>query len=270
VRAAAFAALAAALVVLASCGEDGGSPSRAEAAPASSAQDFSALSRTRIFFGHQSVGKNIIDGIAELAAARGLQPPSIVEAREAPKGAGGFFLHAQIGENGRPSGKIRDFEAILRGGVGAAVDAALMKFCWVDIGEGTDVRALFEEYRSAMAALEREYPKVVFIYATVPLATAPAGRKARLKALLGRDDNLAREKMNGLLRAEYGGTGRLFDLASIESSKPGGAREAHRSLGGSYYALSAAYAADEGHLNAAGRAAAAEGLVGTLARSLRE
>jgi hypothetical protein len=262
--------LLATVATLSSCAKEEGMATERNRVPSISSADLSAVARARIFFGHQSVGMNIIDGISELAAASGLAAPAFIESKDAPQARGGFFAHALIGENGDPPAKIRDFAAIVRGGMGEAVDVAFMKLCYVDLVRGTDVDALFAEYRTTMAALEREYPRVVFLHVSTPLTTEPAGLKARLKSLLGRNDNIAREKMNGLMRKEYGAGGRFFDLAAVESAAADGRRSVHRSMVGKYYSLVPSYAADSGHLNAAGRAAASASLLGILALVLRK
>lgn len=225
----------------------------------------------RVFFGHQSVGGNVIDAIPTVFADAGVAPPPIVESAQPVRLSGGFVAHALIGTNTDPLSKIRDFESILRGGVGDVVDTALMKLCYVDIDHTTDVEAVFDAYVESMARLERDYPDVTFLHSTVPLTT-PRGLKSWARAQLGRDDhlgprdNVAREAYNALVRAKYGPGGRLFDLARAESNPPGGQAVA-RSLGGApYYDLQRAYASDAGHLNAVGASVVATELLTVIGR----
>jgi hypothetical protein len=162
--------------------------------------------------------------------------------------------------------------------MGRQVDVALMKFCWADIYSNTDVDALFARYRDTMAALERDFLNVTFIYTTVPLTTEPGlftELKTRLKTLLGRRDgrgqpaNVARERLNALIRGEYAGR-HLFDLASIESTKPDGTRVSGRYDNQGYFALYDGYASDMGHLNTVGSKIAATAFLEAIAQASRK
>jgi hypothetical protein len=221
-----------------------------------SAADLQKVARTRVYFGHQSVGGNILDGVPAVFAAHGVQAPPIEQRRVASDTAGGVISHSLIGENTKPLQKIQDFDAVVRGGVGQHIDVAVMKLCYVDITPGTDVDALFATYRDTIAALEKDFPDVTFIKATVPLTTEP-GRLAKLKLWLKDDDgyggaaNAARERLNQLIRKEYQGD-HLFDVAAVESTTSDGSRASGRHDGQPYFVLSDGYAADPGHLNADG------------------
>jgi hypothetical protein len=240
-------------------------------ASAVSAADLEKVARTRVYFGHQSVGNNILDGVAAVFAAHGVQAPPIEQRRDPPGTAGGFVAHSLIGENTRPLGKTEDFAAVLRAGMGRQVDVAVMKLCYVDITPDTDVDALFTAYRDTIAALEKDFPGVVFVKATVPLTTRP-GRSDRLKQWLKSDDgygsaaNAARERLNELIRAEYRG-GNLFDVAAVESTGPDGSRVSGRHDGRPYFALFDGYAADPGHLNASGAQRAATAWLAAVAKA---
>jgi len=215
------------------------------------------LAGTRVFFGHQSVGQDVLGGVRRLAE-RGEQVPVIQDAR--------------LGANEDPLLKIQDFDARLRGGVAEQVDVAMMKLCYIDITARTDVAALLAAYRTTLAGLERDYPDVAFVHVTVPL-TAERSRLSRLRARLtgndryGADENVARERLNALIRAEY--AGRLFDLAAVESTRPDGTRVTGRHEGSDYYALHDGYAADLGHLDAAGAEVAAAAWLAAVARAAR-
>lgn len=226
-------------------------------AAATSTDDLRTAGRQHVFFAHQSVGANLLAAMPGLYAERGLPVPAIQD--------------VAIGENGDPLGKVADFDSRIRGGVGDEVDVALMKFCYVDIDSRTDVKQVFATYRDTLAALQRDYPDVTFLHVTTPLTTDP-GMRARVKKLLGRDphtgpaDNLARERMNELMRAEYPAD-RLFDLAAVESTKPDGERSTGTSGGRRYYSLWDGYAADAGHLNTAGATVASAHLLGLIAHA---
>jgi len=232
--------------------------------------DLARVSRTKVFFGHQSVGMNMLDGVRAVYAAHGMAAPVIEEGGAQPGRDGGFIDHAFIGENGNPLLKIQDFGAKMRSGIGQQVNVAMMKFCYVDINGGTDVNALFDSYRTIMAALQREFPDVTFVHVTVPLTTEP-GLRSKMKSWLtgssgSAADNVARERLNTLIRRQYAGE-HLFDLAAIESTAPDGSGATGSYQGQRYYALYNGYAADYGHLNGEGAQAVATALLKTIARA---
>ena len=146
----------------------------------------------RIFFGHQSVGENILDAAPDVFAAAGLAAPEFVESENPATASGPAILHTFIGRNGDALGKIAEFDRIMRSGMGNSVDVATFKLCFVDIRDGADTTAVFEAYRDTLSALERDYPDVTFLYTTVPLTTEFGGplerAKRRVKDILGRDN----------------------------------------------------------------------------------
>lgn len=216
-------------------------------------QDLIAVARMKSYFGHQSVGGNILGAIPGVFTDNNLTAPPIMEAPATLTGGG--ILHNGIGANGDPQLKISDFAEKVRGGIGQKVDVAFMKFCYIDITAGTNVASLFASYRDTMADLQQQYPGVAFLYVTVPLTTnSPA-------------DNATREKYNAMVRQQYGNSGRLFDLATIESTRPDGTRVSGTFNGAVYYSLHGEYASDEGHLNARGAKAAASGLLDVIAHT---
>jgi hypothetical protein len=235
------------------------------------ADDLVKVSRTKVFFGHMSVGMNVLDGVAGVYAARGVTAPVIEQDRIRPDKEGGFIDHTFIGENEKPWLKIQDFDAKMRSGIGQQVDVAMMKLCYIDITADTDVDALFATYRDTMATLQRDFPEVTFIYVTVPLTTEQ-GTLSKLKSVLTGSkgfrpaDNTARERLNALIRREYAGR-HLFDLAAIESTAPDGSRAAGIYQGQRYYRLYNAYASDSGHLNAVGARVAATAWLKAIAQA---
>lgn len=229
------------------------------------------VSRTRVFFGHQSVGMNVLDAVRGVYAAHGMAAPAIEVGDASPGKEGGFISHAFIGENEKPWLKIQDFEAKVRSGAGRRVDVAMMKFCYVDITDKTDISTLFARYREALIALQRDFPEVVFVHVTVPL-TAGQGQLWKLKSRLsgrtrfGPAENAVRERLNTLIRSEYPDD-RLFDLAAIESTAPDGRRAAGVYEGRRYYHLYDGYASDSGHLNGEGARVAATAWLRSIARA---
>ncbi len=230
-----------------------------------------SLAGKRVFFGHQSVGANIMDGVADVLRDEPRIGLRVASGEGALDGGGGVFAHGTVGRNGDPGGKTDDFARRLEGPLRGKVDVAFHKYCYVDITEKTDVAAVFEKYRRTMADLRAQFPGVVFVHVTTPLVRVGSGPRAALKRLLGRDPgrygaNLARERFNDLMRGAYRGTEPLFDLAAIESTRPDGSRETIRLGNRSGYALVPAYTTDGSHLNGPGRRRVAEELLVFLAR----
>ena len=233
-------------------------------------RDLEVLSRRTVYFGHQSVGTNILEGVRELAAKENVTLR--IEERSSAAGmAPGTVGHGLIAENSDPMRKLRSFAAALS--PGASLDLALMKFCYVDVGAETDVAALFAAYRTTLRGLRARHPRTAFVHATVPLTTVQGGVKAMVKWLLGQPpygflENAKREEFNALLRQAYLGREPLFDLARVESTSPDGLAETVFWNGRSVSALVGAYTDDGGHLNREGRARVARALVATLAAAV--
>ena len=229
--------------------------------------ELTTAAETQVFFGHQSVGLNILDAIPAVYESRDADPPVIIETNSPPDGPG--VAHAVIGQNTDPALKMADTKKLLAAGLGSWADVAFFKFCYVDITADTDVNGLFTQYRRTMSELEAAHPDTTFLYVTVPLTTPPSFRD-KVKGLVGRGnrsaaDNAAREQFNDLLRREYTDTGRIFDLATIESTAPDGSRVSGQVDGRTYYAAHPGYAADEGHLTPAASAMVAERLLAAVA-----
>jgi len=128
----------------------------------------------------------------------------------------------------------------------------------VDFSPKTDVGRLLSDYRAAMAKLAAAHPKTTIWHMTAPLEVNLGGARVWLKDLIGRSDwykssNIVRNQYNDAMRAEFSGKAPLFDLASAESTLPDGSRAQFSWGGKTYSSLAAAYAKDEGHLNASGR-----------------
>ncbi|MBV9191617.1 MAG: hypothetical protein JOZ85_14105 [Betaproteobacteria bacterium] len=213
------------------------------------------VAHERVFFGHQSVGAQILQGVKELSAKEGV--PVFIKDKFVP-------------ENGDPLRKLESFKAFV--GTGSKYDVALVKFCYVDINADTDAAALFDQYRRAINDLRASNPRTVFVHATLPLTTVQTGLKAWVKRALGRSpygtvENVRRDEYNRLLRATYAGREPIFDLARIESTAPDGTLVSVTWEGITAPALSPEYTTDGGHLNASGRLLAAREFLAVLAQA---
>lgn len=214
------------------------------------------LEGRRVFFGHQSVGKNVLDGVRALPendrarlSVVGVDDSGALQPLEA-----GYIADARLGKNGDPQSKFRAFSEYLRSGVGDEVDVALMKLCYLDFSATTNPRALFNDYRSTMQALESEYPDVSFIYATVPL-TESAGYK-----------NVLRTEFNSLVRSELADRN-IFDIAYLESSSEASSGSVDSFYGFPSESLRPEFSSDGAHLNGVGSERAARGFVAALAKA---
>lgn len=180
----------------------------------------------RVYFGHQSVGANILDGLDALARQQPARYAVAIEGYSSRWKIGrmlesdplqrvsqGGIAHFQVGKNGDGEGKVRDF--VRRAGDRAPVaDVAMMKLCYVDFPSAKTVQAspdpsrLFATYRDAMEQLEQDNPKLRVVWWTAPLTDR---------------DNLVREQFNRMVRAYAKDKGKvLFDIADIESHAPNG------------------------------------------------
>lgn len=227
----------------------------------------------RILFAHQSVGANILSGVESLYRATGEAPPSIVETSEAgAAGTGGQLAHAHVGVNGDPLGKFAAFEALLDSPPGDEAEVALLKLCYADITAGTDVEQVFDNYVALMDGLQQRHPDLTLVYSTVPLTTDRSW-KAVVKSWVGIDDqmgpadNLARQRYNTMIRQRYGESGRLFDIAALESAGTSPAMSRQHE-GETFFVLDQALSSDAGHLNEAGSLVAAAELVKLIAGTL--
>lgn len=235
------------------------------------------LSEKRIFYGHQSVGYNILEGIKDLSAKSQQIKINVVQASNPSEIEAASLIHFWIGNNTQPRSKINAFYNYMAKAIKNSPDIALFKFCFVDFEPRTDVKAIFDEYRNTMSHLKESFPNTTFIHVTVPLTCTPIGIKGWIrtgknviKRIMGRpvfdlSDNTKRYQFNELMRKEYTGRDLIFDLAKIESTFPDGTRPLFSANGKTYYSLVPYYTYDGGHLNELGRRIVAEQLLIILA-----
>ena len=234
-----------------------------------SAQEWQALASRRIFFGHQSVGRNMMTGIRELLEEHPEIGLRLVQADDPTTVEGPAFIDASIGENRKPATKARAFVEVVENGLGP--DAiAMYKYCYVDVNADTDIDALFESYVAQTREIQRNHPEITLVHITLPLKTAPGGAKEYVKTLLGRPTeaslNMKRNRFNQRLREEFGGKAPIFDLARLESTRPDGTRSFTRHGGQQVFMLAPEWTYDNGHLNEAGRRYVAEQFLVMLAK----
>lgn len=214
-----------------------------------------------VFFGHQSVGADIIRGLSELSDVERGTGPRICDRHHIDTSRGAadtpwLLIHSPVGRNREPLSKLDEFERLTREEFATRIDVALLKFCYIDITSATPVAELFQTYITRMTALADAIPHVRIAHVTVPLRSVQPAWRAALGRVLGRSDpevehNRAREDFNRRLR-EAVPPASLFDLAAIESGQPENGLD--QALPRS---LRADWTNDGGHLNALGRKIAA-------------
>lgn len=228
--------------------------------------DLERIAQRKIFFGHQSVGDNLLEGIKQLSTTAGV-PVRIVEVKAANSVESAMIGQAYITENEFPLKKIKSFEQAM-GVKPAGLDIALMKFCYVDFKADTDVNALFTSYLATIESLKARNPGTTFVHVTAPLTSEKSGPKEFVKRLLGRGgsaQNVRREEYNSLLRKKFQGREPIFDLARVESIAPDGTPVTVEWKGIVVPAMATVYTDDGGHLNSAGKLHAARELISVLA-----
>lgn len=226
------------------------------------------LSLKKIYFGHQSVGNNIIDGIKDVMKTNPNVKLNIVETTDLSQVKSGCFAHSKVGKNLDPISKINDFVNINENGIGNSADIAFFKFCYVDISEETDLVDIYKKYKKEMRSLAEKYSKTRFVHVTVPLNSKPKEPdslfnkiKNFIKTVIGKGSNnnaAAKFEYNEMLRKEYTKEGELFDLALSESINRNGVKSTVIKGNEQLQFLTPEFTNDGGHLNETGRIKVAE------------
>ncbi len=244
------------------------------AAPELNQKHWQKVCGKKIYFGHQSVGYNIIDGISDLMMECNEKDLNLKETSDINDFSTPVFAHSGNGKNGDPKSKIDSFARLMKNGLGNKVDIAFFKFCYVDINSRSDLQKLFDYYVSVMGALEKKYPKTVFLHVTVPLTadnprfTIMGRAKELVRKMMGKTtyrdanigDNIARGVFNELIRKKYN-ENRIIDLAKLESTRPDGSVEIYNYNDHKYFALYRDFTYDAGHLNEKGQRVVAKHLL---------
>lgn len=234
------------------------------------AGDLSHLANQKVYFGHQSVGDDIVCGLRDLMASESRLKLRIVQSADPQLVNGPAFVESHIGCNGDPQSKAEAFSAIVEKGLGRDGGIAMYKYCYVDVGPYTDIPRMFEMYRSSINTIKSKYPLLRFVHITIPLTTMEPTMKGWAKRLLGRatarELNRRRNEYNRLLVQAYREVDPIFDLAEVESTRQDGSRFEFSEHGQQTFALVPEFARDGGHLNETGRRIAAEYLLLALAK----
>ena len=230
------------------------------------AEQWTSLAERTFYFGHQSVGANIIEGVREISAQRPDIKLRVVSGSTAA--SPGALNEFPIGRNEDPESKNAAIVQATHGALGPK-PVVMFKYCYVDIDDRTDPAKLFERYRQTVAQLRAQHPEATVVHVTLPLQTEPSMLRYVMNKVRGmstsREENAIRAEYNRMLRAAYVGKEPVFDLAALESTRSDGTVEYGLLKGAKVPALAREWSADSGHLNAAGRKRVAEQFLATLA-----
>ncbi|MCI0515801.1 hypothetical protein L0128_21515, partial [candidate division KSB1 bacterium] len=230
------------------------------------------LTTKRIFFGHKSVGFNMLEGLSQLQKDDPrLQKLTILEwlGNQLPSEPG--IYHTSNGKNGYPETKCDAFLQTLRTNqLGSAFDVAFFKFCYVDFSAESDIQTIFEYYVHTIGQVQQAFPHLKIIHVTTPLYVHTWTIKNYLKRLFIPDlANVKRNEFNTRLHQKYDGREPIFDLAQIEATLPDGTHQTFTYQGKTYFALAKIYSSDGGHLNELGRRITAQEFIRVLAQSVQ-
>lgn len=236
-------------------------------------RDLESLATARVFFGHQSVGMDIIEGVRDLASKTGVTGITVVQIGKDSLPDGPYLAHTFVGENDKPDRKCDDFGTTVKDLSAKGLDVAVLKFCYADIRNTRNIAEMFDYYKQTLASLEREFPSVAFVHTTVPVTMRSVWWKRTARAVLGKEDpwdvgSTNRYEYNERVLAEYRGAP-LIDIARIESTRPDGSRATFEYRGKPAFELLEELTYDGGHLNEVGRQVVAREFIRVLADVVR-
>lgn len=247
-------------------------PAKARESVADVAEGWRRVATRTVYFGHQSVGADIVGGVEQLNEQHDLGL-RIVETRHPAAVSAPAFIHFRAGSNTNTSAKNASLLRMLDARPRPDSGVVLLKYCYVDVRRGTDVERVLEEYLRTIAIVRTRHSDVTVVHATVPLTTVESSGKARLKRVLRRPtvrgDAEVRARYNQLLREATLAEGLLFDVAELETTGSDGSRATFWRGGERVDVLDDSYTDDGGHLNARGRRVVAAGLLDVLADAVR-
>lgn len=246
-------------ISVSSCGESNMEPKASALSESLQRVDWKKIASKRIYFGHQSVGNNVLNGLRLIAKEHPNVALNIVETTDPNQFTRPIFAHSPVGRNEQPETKNAAFAELLTGPLRGKPEIAFYKYCYIDVTRRTDPVQLFNAYKATMERVKAANPATTLVHVTAPLTVIQTGPKAWLKRALGKpvagyEENKRRQEFNEMLRAEYGNKKEpIFDLAAFESTLENGERVSYQHGGQTYYALAPEYSDDGGHLNERGQ-----------------
>jgi lysophospholipase L1-like esterase len=223
------------------------------------------LAQKKIYFGHRSVGNNIIDGIKDLIKANSQIKLDMVAPTGTFNSKVGFFMHSMIEQDASPQKIAADFQKLKNEVIRQDFDIVLLRF--TPFYNNKEMTEILGDYNDSLNQLKNNYPKTMFVHTTFPLNRSKTTWKTWIKKLIGKNDiweyagNIKANEFNEHLRKKYYGKKPLFDLAKFESTYPNGERETFSLYGKEYFQLVSDYTYDGVHLNEKGRKIVAEQLL---------
>jgi hypothetical protein len=229
--------------------------------------------KQNIFFGHQSVGWNIISGIEKWEEEAGIKLLK-TETRDFKDIDDASFTHFAVGKNADPLAKIDDFVSLVGTIPKTTEPIAFFKFCYVDIIPSTNTDELFDYYKERMHHLSKEHPEIKVVLMTVPLTGIQKGWKSIVKHTLGKVpygylENIKRSEFNKMIIEEFSGVFPIFDLARVESTLPDGTINTFSYKEAEYPCVPDFYTSDLGHLNDYGAKVVSYNLLAFLAEEVK-
>lgn len=223
------------------------------------------LAQKKIFFGHMSVGNNIMGGMRAILDENSNIPITISD-HDGPQS----FIHVLLGGNTKPFEKFTAFQSQVSQ-LQQPPDIAFLKLCYIDIKASTDVAMLFDAYQKMIAQLQAAFPDTIFMHCTVPLKSVPLSAKGKMKELIkpfvGKstvvENNSRRAEFSNLLKQTYRPE-RIIDIAHAESTTPQGKQSFKMKKGRKVPFLLQEYTVDGGHLNDVGSRRVAEQILLSL------
>ena len=254
------------LCFLTSCGEDRNTKQKTFSSIKDVAiSKWGQLSRKKIYFGHRSVGNNIIDGIKNLIGENPQIKLNITQPTDKIEKKNGFFMHSMIKQNASPKIIAIDYEQLQENLNGSSFDIVLIRF--TPFYDETEMDGIFADYKQALNQLKNKYPNTIFIHGTYPLTRSKTTWKTWIKKIIGKkeiweyDQNIKVNEFNNSLRKEYLGKDPFFDLARFQSTYPDGRRSTFTKEGKTYFHMVPDFTYDNVHLNENARRMIAERLL---------
>jgi hypothetical protein len=241
--------------------------SQRNGAPSPPSSRWSVIAGRTVYFGHQSVGSGVVAGVERLREAHALSL-RVVHTGNPVGVTGPAFVHFPVGYNRDYASKNAALLRLLDSRTRAERSIVVLNYCSVDINPPADPATMFAAYCDTVETIQFEHPDVSVVHATVPLTTVENAFKAGAKQVFGRPTRreaaIARHRYNELVRAEFKGTGPIFDVAKVEATQPDGMVAGFTASGCMIETLAPQNTYDGDHRNARCENAAAENLLDVL------
>lgn len=130
-------------------------------------KDLKEIQGKRIYFGHQSVGVDIMNGVKDLVARAGGVGPAMITVKDSTEVPDAFIADSFVGRNEDPKSKCDDFGRTIASTFKGSLDIALMKYCYADINVNLDPDTAFAAYVTTLDRLRLEFPGITFVRKSV-------------------------------------------------------------------------------------------------------